>query len=329
MLQKDSNAPASLEHEEAECSVHQLIDQMLSLKAKLNQLSNFQDDFKVDALLESHGLSYNNGDHELCRKELMHVQQEMERLKQRKHRSELTMNDDEINALRVQLLLLNAQLRRSAEEHDQLLTEARESSTKQRRSLDDELAAMERSQRARIAEMEQQFQKQRDRSLTLLNEKDEELAHFRHLLQVRNTVPSSCPDGSDQDSFPSASLGASASGGQILHYVEELARKKLEIQGLRRSRYQLETSLRELQMSTVSLEHKTAEQKSHLHEEIARLERNQSREGANLEYLKNVVLEFSVCPDPSSQSHMFNAIATILQFSPSEVQRVLANQTIW
>ena len=123
--------------------------------------------------------------------------------------------------------------------------------------------------------------------------------------------------------------GASASGGQILHYVEELARKKLEIQGLRRSRYQLETSLRELQMSTVSLEHKTAEQKSHLHEEIARLERNQSREGANLEYLKNVVLEFSVCPDPSSQSHMFNAIATILQFSPSEVQRVLANQTIW
>ena len=54
MLQKDSNAPASLEHEEAECSVHQLIDQMLSLKAKLNQLSNFQDDFKVD------GINYND-----------------------------------------------------------------------------------------------------------------------------------------------------------------------------------------------------------------------------------------------------------------------------
>lgn len=126
-----------------------------------------------------------------------------------------------------------------------------------------------------------------------------------------------------------AITGASASGGQILHYVEELARKTVEIQGLRRSKYQLESSLRELQMSTVALEQKTADQKSQLHEEIARLERNQSREGANLEYLKNVILEFFVCSDSSSQSHMFNAIATILHFSPSEKQRVQAEQTIW
>jgi len=123
--------------------------------------------------------------------------------------------------------------------------------------------------------------------------------------------------------------GASASGGQILHYVEELARKTVEIQGLRRSKYQLESSLRELQMSTVALEQKTVEQKRQLHEEIARLERNQSREGANLEYLKNVILEFFVCSDSSSQAHMFNAIATILQFSPSEIQRVQIEQTIW
>lgn len=126
-----------------------------------------------------------------------------------------------------------------------------------------------------------------------------------------------------------STLGASASGGQILHYVEELARKEIEIQGLRRSKSQLESSVRELQMAALAMEHKMAQQKSRLHEELARLERNQSRESANLEYLKNVLLEFLLRSDASSQSHMFYAIATCLHFSPKEIQRVLQHHPKW
>jgi hypothetical protein len=53
-----------------------------------------------------------------------------------------------------------------------------------------------------------------------------------------------------------------------------------------------------------------------------RLQRCQSREGANLEYLKNVVLSFLLSSDSSSKRHMLNAIAAVLKFSSSELERV-------
>ena len=112
--------------------------------------------------------------------------------------------------------------------------------------------------------------------------------------------------------------------------MEELSRKEVEIQGLRRAKHGLESSLREMQMSAITAEHRFADQKSALHEELARLERNQSREGANLEYLKNVLLEFFLrSGDAASQSHMFNAIAACLHFSPKEIQRVRQQHPKW
>nr|CAG4642449.1 EOG090X04IO [Evadne anonyx] len=352
-LQRDRNGQCNVEEEEEEddgCSPDKLIDKMVGLKAKLDQVSKSHGDVHIKALLEARGLSHSSDD-EVCRKELLHTKQELERLKQEhgtKNWSDIhpKMSDDEINALRVQVpvLFLKNELQRCEDECNRSLVDARQSAAKERRTVEEKLAQTERSHRARIAELEHQFQKQRDRSLSLLQEKDEELTNLRHLLYQVEDAPLTMAAGAagstaaatSADPWPesiaplaSMSLGASASGGQILHYVEELARKTVEIQSLRRGKYQLESSLRELQMSTVALEQKTADQKSQLHEEIARLERNQSREGANLEYLKNVILEFLVCPDSSSQSHMFNAIATILHFSPSEMQRIQTEQSIW
>lgn len=50
------------------------------------------------------------------------------------------------------------------------------------------------------------------------------------------------------------------------------------------------------------------------------LERCKSRESANLEYLKNVVLSFLVSTDKDSKRHMVNAIGAVLEFNPSEVK---------
>ena len=47
-----------------------------------------------------------------------------------------------------------------------------------------------------------------------------------------------------------------------------------------------------------------------------------SREGTNLEYLKNVVLCYLRSESHSSKVQMFNAIATILQFTPKEVGKL-------
>lgn len=59
-----------------------------------------------------------------------------------------------------------------------------------------------------------------------------------------------------------------------------------------------------------------------LKEEIHRLDRNKSREGINLEYLKNIVYRYMVASDPVSRQSIFNAISTILHFSPQEKKLV-------
>ena len=63
-----------------------------------------------------------------------------------------------------------------------------------------------------------------------------------------------------------------------------------------------------------------------LKEEVHRLDRNKSREGINLEYLKNVVYRYMTASDPVSKKSIFNAISTILHFSPQERRQV--SQTI-
>lgn len=55
-----------------------------------------------------------------------------------------------------------------------------------------------------------------------------------------------------------------------------------------------------------------------LKEEIRRLDRTQSREGINLEYLKNIVFRYMMATEPVGRQAIFNAISTILHFSPQE-----------
>lgn len=85
----------------------------------------------------------------------------------------------------------------------------------------------------------------------------------------------------------------------------------------------LRKQLRELQGSIMDADDKAArmeEQTRVLKEEIRRLERNAKREGANLEYLKNVIVAFMT--NRIGRDKMLLAIATILQFSPEELKTV-------
>lgn len=58
---------------------------------------------------------------------------------------------------------------------------------------------------------------------------------------------------------------------------------------------------------------------------FTRLERCKSREGANLEYLKNVVISYIVSKDSDGKRHMMNAISAVLQFTPQETK--IINET--
>nr|CAG4640788.1 EOG090X04IO [Eulimnadia texana] len=244
----------------------------------------------------------------------------------------------EVGLLQDKLKLLMEQLFESEERNQHKVRQIEESMLQERERLKEEFLAEERNLKLRIADLEYQMKKQRERSLNLMEEKDEEIRNLRSMLQI-NPFPASKESTAKAENEPewpeglgplaSLAIGATASGGQILHYVEELARKDIEIQGLRKSKGQLETCLRELQMTAAAKEEENKAAHQSLRESVERLQRNSSRESANLEYLKNVIFNFLTRPGSQSQAHMVNAISTILHFSPREVQLVAQAHPSW
>lgn len=112
---------------------------------------------------------------------------------------------------------------------------------------------------------------------------------------------------------------------KILHYVQEIARKDVEISNLRRGRHLLESTLRELQCVAATKEEKYVEEIELLSKKVSRLESSQNEKGVNMEYLKNVVLRFVLCKDLGGKRHMLNAIAAILHFTAKELEEAKLN----
>ena len=65
-------------------------------------------------------------------------------------------------------------------------------------------------------------------------------------------------------------------------------------------------------------------QETALKKEIRELERTKKRDGANLEYLKNIVLKYM---ETQEHDKLLPVLTTILQFSPEEVAKVQEART--
>lgn len=57
--------------------------------------------------------------------------------------------------------------------------------------------------------------------------------------------------------------------------------------------------------------------------EFCRLEASKSREGANLEYLKNVFVNYLTTNDSARKRHMLNAITAVLRFTKEESEKIV------
>ncbi|XP_011863687.1 PREDICTED: GRIP and coiled-coil domain-containing protein 1-like isoform X2 [Vollenhovia emeryi] len=177
--------------------------------------------------------------------------------------------------------------------------------------------------RNRISVLEQQLLRQRERSMALVEEKDKEIvtlkASFRALLPNKETVGAAENKKRYESTIePVSDLVTgllSNDSPPILHYTQELARKEVQVSSSRKKILELEATLREQQREMLH----TKEQQQ---EEIKRLEACKSREGANLEYLKNVFINYLTTNDASSKRHMLNAISTVLRFTPDELSKV-------
>lgn len=201
-----------------------------------------------------------------------------------------------------------------------------------------DVALMEAEHRHKMTELEMEIKKQRDRTVSLLAEKDRELEFYKHqnfegnpyYPHLRNPPDSGASAELPQDLnrqkteeeeavsrlLNLRTLGQSDSN--MLFFTQEIARKDVEINTLRKQKHQLETTLRELQVTASTKDEELHDQIDGMREEIRKCERDKSREGANLEYLKNVTYKFLITTDPQSKQQMLNAITTILQFSPQE-----------
>ncbi|CAH1791289.1 unnamed protein product [Owenia fusiformis] len=298
--------------------------------------------------------------HKHCQEEYTCLKEEFEKYKLRAQsvlKTKTTKDPGvakETDVLRNQVLELKDRIRglltNSEEEeksHRKTVEDLRKSIASIQDRHEEELKQAENDYRGRASELEEELHKHRDRTIALLIEKDREIeAIKRHRSNSPGPYTTDISSGftfkratsqSDSES-DSASAPESSSVSQLfirsphntpsqgevslLHFNQEQARREVEIQNLRKQKHSTESALRDLQLSSVAKAEKLNEHIDSLKEEIRKLERNKSRESANLEYLKNVVYQYMVCKETTGKKQMLRAIATILQFSPKEERAV-------
>nr|XP_028602254.1 GRIP and coiled-coil domain-containing protein 1 isoform X1 [Podarcis muralis] len=203
---------------------------------------------------------------------------------------------------------------------------------------------LERSQlgfQEKVLRLEEEMHKQRDRALAVLAEKDQELEQLRALvlpyygLQGPKQGPAQA--GGPQSGDPKGDEGdvsletltqalhlAAPKEPAFLLYTEQLARKEVEASALKKQKRSLEAALRQLQERLLEEAERHREEVSGLQGRLQKSARDQGREGANLEYLKNIFYRFLTLTDLLGRQQTLRAILTILHFSPEEKQAVLS-----
>lgn len=179
-----------------------------------------------------------------------------------------------------------------------------------------ELEQVRKESRENMARMEEELRQHRERVLAVLNEKEQELERLRET-KIPASIYLPSPDPLENGlELPQNNSSA------FLVYVDQLSRKEAEIGNLRRKKHELEADLQSMQERLAEKNEETHT----LHEQVDKAMRDRSREGANMEYLKNVLLGFLTLSDPLGRQHTLSALLTVLHFSPEERNAALRAQ---
>ncbi|XP_010115805.1 PREDICTED: GRIP and coiled-coil domain-containing protein 1, partial [Chlamydotis macqueenii] len=350
-----SRSPLDVHVEEANLDVNVLKDKMEKLKKLLQAAAKkSQPALDVEKLCELElpkGTEAGDGEKATAlyyQQELKQLKEEFERYKMRaqvvlKNKSakdgnlakELEEAQEQLADLKEKyvVLQLSSDEMEKRHQHD---VEAKKQELSQLQQIHrQELERCQLDYRERALKLEEEMHKQRDRALAVLAEKDQELEQLRSLalpyglqgsknyLASGTDLPSSDSPGNDSSEILPQALRLSAtSEPTFILYAEQLARKEVEIVALRKQKHKLEMQVHQLQEKILIEEEKHREEVSALQSEIEKNFRDKSREGANLEYLKNIVYRFLTLPASLGRQQTLTAILTILHFSPEEKQAV-------
>ncbi|XP_026752004.2 GRIP and coiled-coil domain-containing protein 1 isoform X1 [Galleria mellonella] len=290
--------------------IHILKKELIAENDKLGSPIDITTVFKVDG--------YENI-HIKCREEYDALKAEFEAYKVQNSKKIINVDESEIEDLKSEMAMLKEKL----ETYKMLLDEEKQDKAdtlklyeEKMKSEQDYYKELNSDLKTRVQSLEKQVQTQRDRYAALLEETD-------NYIRSRNdrSRKVSVEDGHWKEGM----LTDVTAPPHMLHYAHELARKDLDISQLRKEKHILEGQYRDCQREGTIEKERFKEVIRTLKEEIDRLRRIQSREGANLEYLKNVVMAYLMSTDYAGRKHMLNAIAAVLHFTTTERNLVMSN----
>ncbi|KAL1138719.1 hypothetical protein AAG570_008781 [Ranatra chinensis] len=311
---------------------------MASKRRNMFQKNKTQETTENAIVLESL-TSMGDGDenrlHAVCQKEYDTLKQEFDNYRkqflaqqlpsprlEREMPAEIESYKSQVTSLKERIRSLHDQIEILGREHEEELKIQNKALVNERTKYRERLNALESDWRERTASLECELGKQRERAIALVKEKDQEIATLRE--SFHHILPTRLSSGDCDLEFADGKGPTPGGGGSLLYYRQEVARRDVELSRLRKEKHVLEGQLRGAKESISSLTAKQEEVKEALRLQVERFQRCQSRDGANLEYLKNVVLSYLLSDDPGSKGHMLNAIATVLGFGPADRER-LAN----
>lgn len=287
--------------------IHILKKELISENAKIGSPIDLSTIFRMEV--------YENI-HAKCKEEFESLKSEFEAYKlQNKSKNESSEDQNEIDVLKNEISLWKEKadaFRMMVEEEKQDKADVIKMCDEKLKSERDYHKEVLSALKTRMQGLEKQVVTQRDRYALLLEETDNYL-RSRNERSRRVSAEESPAIISDVSAPP-----------HMLHYAHELARKDLDITQLRKEKHILEGQFRDCQREATIEKERFKEVIRTLKEEIDRLRRIQSREGANLEYLKNVVMAYLMSTDYAGRKHMLNAIAAVLHFTNTEKNLVLS-----
>jgi len=208
-------------------------------------------------------------------------------------------------------------------------------STEQQKYLIDEeinrfekrLMVIKEESKQQIEGMEREIRLQRDRTVHILVDKDKEIKALQARLGLRS--------GNEESFSTLRSTGSFDSTGEslnnflqkkvevkLLHNIEQIARKDVTINSIRKDKKTLEMQIRNLHEQLITRKAEYANEVEKLKYKLEDEDRSRSRQNANIEYLKNVIFQYLTTNEQTARDKMVIVIATILQFSPDEKSKV-------
>ncbi|KAG1650904.1 GRIP and coiled-coil domain-containing protein 1 [Nymphon striatum] len=335
---------------ESHLTVQELLVRISKLKGLLKVANhraeipvNTDDVLKTDFFNVIQSQTVVEPNHSQCQLDLQNVKEEFENYKLKNqavlkknikdggNMEEVNNSKKQISEMKEKIIILRFQLENEEFAHKKYVDELKESFAHTEDNLTKKMIGIEDGCKLKICTIEKQMQGQRERTMTLLEEKDEELNDlklssntYRKERKLKRNEMTGCSEktdkfenGSEVMSMLSNSKRANKSETQILHYQQEISRQDVEIKSLRKAKRDLESSLREIQNVSIAKEEKYCDRLYDLQSKLGRLELG-CKESANLEYLKNVVVNFMCSTNANVKLHMLKAIAAVLHFTPKE-----------